>query len=98
MKKNKLKVFALNDYEWWVGYDLESVKKAYLKETQISEDEAFENPRELTKKEMTSKFIRIVEEEELNYAKAGKYTFAEFLELMSKNENKFPCMFACTEY
>lgn len=94
----KLKVFALNDYEWWAGYDLKSVKKTYLKEMMMTEDEAFDDPRELTEEEMSKFTIKIIKEEELTYAKAGKYTFAEFLELMIKNKEKFPCMFASTEY
>ena len=45
-----VKIFNMNDFDWWVGADLESVKKAYLEETGLDAEEAFESdvPEELS--------------------------------------------------
>lgn len=42
------KIFKLNDYDYWCGPDLESVKKAYMKEFGFkNEDDAFYHPHEI---------------------------------------------------
>jgi hypothetical protein len=85
-----MKVFQLNDYEWWAGEDLESVKAAYLKETGVSEEEAFEDPQEVSEADM--QVLKY-------YQTEGVFcSFAEALADMLAAGDKFPCCFACTEY
>lgn len=45
-----VKVFRVNDYEWWAGTDLESIGVAYKEATGIdpNDDEGFDNPQEVS--------------------------------------------------
>lgn len=91
---HKVKVFQLNDCEWWAGHDLESVMADYVKETGVPPDEAFEDPRELTDEEM---------EEGTHYGDPDHpedppRTFKEELQYMIDGGATFPCFFASTEY
>lgn len=61
-----IKVFKVNDYEWWAGPDLETIKTAYQDQTGIDpeSDEGFDHPRELGDDEMRRKTIWFEEGEE----------------------------------
>jgi hypothetical protein len=52
----EIKIFKLNDCDWWAGEDLDSVKSAYLSEMDITDpqgiESAFDDPRELFDEEM----------------------------------------------
>lgn len=85
-----IKVFQLNDSDWWAGRSLEEVKVVYMKETGLPEDEAFDNPLELSAETMSKlKFVR-----EDN----SKVTFQDQLDFLVANEFEFPCFFASTEW
>lgn len=90
LKKKRIRVFRLNDYDWWAGETLAQVKKDYLKETGMDEEEAFDEPKALTKEEMKKYTIR---EEDGTQER----TFEEELKAMIKAKVDFPCMFASTE-
>lgn len=88
----RIKVFQLNDCDWWAGSDLESVKAAYLAETGVDQDEAFDEPYELSEAQIERlKFRR----DDDNHTEA---TFKEELERMVAEGQKFPCFSASTEY
>ena len=39
---HNVKVFRFNLFDWWAGYDLASVRSAYLVETGVTKKEAFD--------------------------------------------------------
>ena len=86
-----IKVFRLNDCDWWAGENLESVKKDYLKETGLDAEEAFDDPEEITEEIMNKG--KYVDEDGKN-----ERTFKEELDSMIKNGTKFPAFFASSEY
>ena len=91
----KMKVFKLNDCEWWAGESLEEIKLVYLKETGVSEEEAFDNPHELSDEEMDYyKFMF----DESDTPLREPVTFRQKLAEMIKEGEEFPAFFASTEY
>ena len=92
--EKKVKVFQLNDCDWWAGYDLKSVMADYSKETGVPPDEAFEDPHELTDEEM---------EACTHYGNADRpedppRSFRQELNMMIEAGAGFPAFFASTEY
>src|ERR1039457_2774988 len=85
---NNVKVFRLNLFDWWAGYDLASVKSAYLVETGVAEEEAFDEEEELPQDAM--KTLRIYRNP---YAKESNI-FQEELSRMVAEGQEFPCYFA----
>ena len=82
-----VKVFRLNLFDWWAGYDLASVKSAYLVESQVAKEEAFDG-EELPQDAMNT--MRIYANP---YAKEST-TFEEELTRMVDEGQVFPCYFA----
>jgi hypothetical protein len=81
-----VKIFRLNLFEWWAGYDLTSVKSAYLVETGMAKEKTFEE--EVPQEAM--KTLRIYPNP---YAKESR-TFQEELARMVAEDQEFPCFFA----
>jgi hypothetical protein len=92
------RVFRMNDYEWWVARTLEEAKADYQQTVgPMPEDEAFDDPGELTDAELDR--LKFIEDPEVPPTKWVRRTFREELERISKSEfDKKPGMFACTEY
>lgn len=90
-----MKVFKVNDYEWWAGADLDSIRTAYEQHTGIAadSDEGFDNPRELSDEELQKKTIHFDEGEQPDHS-----TFKEYLDELIAKSHEFPCYFAGTEY
>ncbi len=90
-----IKVFKVNDYEWWAGADLESTRVAYKEHTGIDpdSDEGFDHPRELSAEELEKKTIHFDEGEQPDQS-----TFKEYLDELIAKDHEFPCYFAGTEY
>ncbi len=87
----KPKVYQINDCDWWAGYGLESTKAAYIEETGVTAEDAFDEPRELTDEDMMR----------LQFTGDGESLLISFHEQLDKmiSENiEFPCFFASTEY
>jgi hypothetical protein len=84
---NSVKVFRLNPFSWWAGYDFASVKSAYLLETGVGNTEIF-NEEELPKNAMNA--VRIYANP---FAKESN-TFQEELARMVAEGQEFPCYFA----
>ena len=82
-----VKIFRLNPFDWWAGYDLKSVKLAYLRETGAAK-EAFYEEEELGLEAM--KTLRVYPNP---YVKESR-TFQEELARMVARGQEFPCYFA----
>lgn len=52
-------VYKLNEYEWWVGPSLEEVKRVYLKTTGVMEEEAFDDPCQLSDADLDTHRIQL---------------------------------------
>ena len=85
---HNVKGFRLNLFDWWAGYDLASVKSAYLLETGVAKEEAFDEEEELPVDAM--KTLRIYPNP---YAKESS-TFQVELARMVAEGQVFPCCFA----
>jgi len=86
--RKKIKVFRLNEYEWWAGKDLKSVKKHYLEVTGVPPEEAFDDPYELSDADM---------EEFKFHCDDYECSFKSQLTRMKRRGVKFPSAFAFTE-
>ena len=85
---HKVKVFKLTLVDWWAGYDLASVKSAFLAESGMAKEEAFDEEEELPPDAMET--VRIYPN---RYAKESS-TFQEELARMVAEGKQFPCYFA----
>ena len=88
------RVFKLNDYEWWAGYDLDSIRVAYKEETGVDpdSDEGFDNPQEISEDAML-RLQYCYDEYDLSKTRS----FREELDLMISKGQTFPCFFGGTE-
>ena len=85
------RVYRLNDCDWWVARTLEEAKADYLDTVgPMSDDEAFDDPHELSDEDMDRLKITDVDD-----PKATKPTFREYLKQMAP---RAPGMFASTEW
>lgn len=92
------KVFQLNHCDWWAGYDLESVKTAYLAEMEFDESE-MKNPHEVSDLDMERlKFVDGDDPINADGTLGGTQSFREQLNIMVARGQQFPCYFASTEY
>lgn len=87
-----MKVFMINDYEWWAAETLEEAITACMEQEQLSREEAYdENSKgELSEEEM--KHLRFTYDDE------SACSFHERLQEMIENNYPFPCLFASTEF
>jgi len=86
-----IKVFQLNDYDWWAARSLDEAKVDYLQMAgETEEEDTFEDAHELTDEEM----------ERLKYTDENEQTrtFKEQLAMMIAVGAEFPGIFASTEY
>lgn len=90
-----IKVFKVNDYEWWAGASLDDIRPAYKEHTGIDpdSDEGFDNPYELSDEQLQKKTIHFDEGEQ-----PDQCSFKEHLNELIAKDQTFPCYFAGTEY
>ncbi len=85
------RIYKLNDCDWWVARTLEEAKTSFQATCgPMDEDEAFDDPYELTDEDMDR--LKITDHDD---PKAPKQTFREYLYQMKPTR---PDMFASTEY
>ena len=85
-----MKVFRMNDCDWMAGNTLKECKAEYLRfYTSELEDEAFDNPREMTQAQM--------EKYRFN-GEPDERSFREELSRLVESGAEFPRFFASTEY
>lgn len=97
-----MKVFFMNDCEWWAGPDEASVKRAAADawaspeyDVEADPDEYFVEMEELSEGEMD----RLQFAEDLSNPNSGKCSFREKLnDMLADPQEEFPCFFAGTEW
>ncbi len=93
----KIKIYSLNNYEWWAGKNLKEVKKDYTKVTGVSGEEAFDEFIEAMSSEELEKTKFVTDENDKNGDRIVT-TFTKHLAEVIKAKAKFPCCFATTEF
>jgi hypothetical protein len=86
-----MKIFSMNDCDWYVGESLEACKTSYL---EVCED--VEDAYELTDEELDTTFFYDMDEDENMLG--TKRTFREQLAIEIAEGGEFPRFFASTEY
>lgn len=84
-----MKVFKINDYDWWMAPTLEAAIEAAVQETGIPADELVEDPYELTPEAMQR--LTFTDDD------GSKRTFRQELERRLGEDPRVQC-FASTEY
>lgn len=93
-----LRVFRLNDCDWWLAHTLEEAKASYIADCgPMAEEEAFDEPRELTKEELRTLHFVDTDENERRISKSRRQ-FRTELRRQIESDPITPRMFACTEY
>ena len=88
-----MEIFQMNDCDWVAAEDLESAKAFYVREHSggLPEDEAMEEPHQISDYEMGHNRFRLEDSDELR-------TFRQELIRRIKAGDEFPCFFASTEF
>lgn len=86
-----IKVFRLNDCDWYAGETLEDCINEAIKQTGLTRDEIVDGSDELSDNDLEKYHLQ----EEY---KIDKLTFREALDELIENNTVFPCFFASTEY
>jgi hypothetical protein len=91
------RIFKLNDCDWWIARSIDEAKASFQKECgPMPDDEAFDEPCELTDADMDT--LKIAESDE-NERRTGKFlTFREYLIERIGDGLDSPEMFASTEW
>jgi hypothetical protein len=97
-----IKVFRLNDCDWFAGENLESCIKCFFSEY-LTEEDTPENREEYLcdTEELDDSQLDVLKFHDLegDWGPANtQYTFREALTHMQAAGDKFPCFFASTEY
>jgi hypothetical protein len=95
--KKELKIYCMNDCDYWLDYSLDEAKKNYCElcgEIDDNVDEAFE----LSDDQLDTLCYTVPQDEKPSYCEAGRYSFREMLILFLDNEENKPGLFASTEY
>jgi hypothetical protein len=90
--KPDIKIFQLNECDWWADYSLEKAIENYLHETGVPYVDGIENPHELSDHEMKT-LIHSGED-----GIGPKMSFIDRLIMDIEKGATFPCLFASTEY
>ncbi len=90
-----MKVFEVNDCDWWIGESLEACVKDYRENVEDS-PEYTEDAREVTEDELDSLKFSVSDDGET--LSGQKRSFREQLAIEIAKGGKFPRMFASTEY
>ncbi len=103
MNATPIRVFVMNDMEWWAGACTpEEMLAYYMHETGVTREEALGDddpnalPEPLTDEQMDK--LRIAEVDENERPTGQRPTFREALDAMIAAGQEFPCLFASTEW
>lgn len=88
-----MNVYRMNDFEWWIGQNLDSCKLAYIQHT--GDPSSIHAPDLLTDEALDT--LIYVDTDEDGYPAGCECTFREKLEIEIRAGGKFPRMFASTE-
>lgn len=93
-----LRVFRLNDCDWWIARTLEEAKVSYQADCgPMADEEAFDEPRELTDEELDRLKFHDRDDADRIIRKTIR-TFREELRQQIHVDPVTPRQFACTEY
>lgn len=94
-----MKIFKLNDCDWWAGEDLEQTIATAMHDMNIPREDVIDDyMHELTDEELDR--LRFVDDS-YNYDEDDpkhSRSFREQLALMVERGDSFPCLFASTEF
>lgn len=85
---SSMRVFYMNDCDWFMAPDIEQAKRLYKEMTGLPDDEAFDEPYELNDTQLER--LRFMDED------GGKRSFAELRQMIESGAG--PGLFASTEY
>jgi hypothetical protein len=100
MNKSKVKVYAVSDMYWWAAYDAE---EAFVDHTNFLAASGMDE-EDIEEEVYSLEDVCEVNEIDMNRLEYmdddgdGTHSFARQLEIMIEKGDKFPSMFACTEY
>lgn len=89
-----MKIYKLNDCDWWVGPTLQACIDDYIAE--CGDPEAIDDPSELTDEELDTLQFTDTDEEDTPIGK--KRSFREQLAIEIEQGGTFPRLFATTEF
>lgn len=88
---SEIKIFAINDCEWWAGKDIESIKAAFIAEG-YGDESSFCEPYEVSETDMSRlRYVEYLGNEQ------NAETFRERLDFIISRGDTFPRFFATTE-
>lgn len=90
-REETVKVFALNDCDWYAATSLKDAIRGWKQDTGMGDDE-LDNPHELTEADML--YYKFIDEDKPE----EKRTFKDELQRRVVKGEKFPQFFATTEY
>jgi hypothetical protein len=90
-----MKIFQMNDCDWWIGESLAACKADYIA-NYCEEDAIEEDAHELTDEELDTLIFTDYDEDER--PTGTKRTFREQLAIEVASGGEFPRMFASTEF
>lgn len=90
--RSAIRVFVVKECDWWAAESLEAAKADYLEFMDVPEEDAFDDPRELTADEMER--FQFVDED------GTRRSFRAQLDVLvaERAPDGFPCPFASREY
>lgn len=101
-----IKIFNMNDYDWYAAETVEDALKEMAETLSCGTDPddiaemrreyQVKNPVELTDEDMDR--LKYIDTDENDDPEGDPRTFREQLAKMISEGDKFPCMFASTEY
>lgn len=89
-----MKIFRMNDCDWWIGESIEACKADYIKE--CGDPEYVEDAEELADWELDALRFTVTDEDDV--PDGTTRTFREQLALEIAKGGTFPRMFASTEH
>lgn len=96
MSNREVKVYKVNDFDWWAGLDRKSVVDAYNAEwpdEYLIEADLIE----LSELGMTTLIFDLKSSTHYD-GNTTECTFEEYLNILLAKDTKFPCFFASTEW
>jgi hypothetical protein len=94
-ENNIMKVFCLNDCDWWVGGSLVSCIADYINHVGEDDPDYYLDAFELNDNDLENTMISVFDGDEIP---AGSRTFKEELDIQIKRGGTFPRIFASTEF
>lgn len=96
MGDTEIKIFMLNDYEWWAAETLQQAIDAYQKDYQLT-DSDIEGDRPYFSELSDEAMDTLTFADDLEDKDSPTRSFREQLSILVESGNTFPCLFAATE-